>query len=488
MSTIDFPTFLILWNKLQRQGTPDVHLRLALWLGQRWEAGDKRLLIMAFRSLGKSTIVGVFCTWLLWGNPDLRILVLAADLALAKKMVRNVKRIIEKHPMTAHLRPERADQWGSDRFTLRRQKELRDPSMLAKGITTNLTGSRADLIICDDVEVEKTCDTDHKRSELRERLAELDYVLTPDGTQLYIGTPHTWDTIYADEKRVGEDEIFLQGFERIVIPVMDMQGNSAWPERFPLDVIEQKRLKTGPGKFASQMLCQPVNITDGKFDPASLTVYDDDVVYSESQQQPVLTIDGKKMVAACAWWDPSFGRQGGDKSVFALIYTDEHGRFWLHHLQAILTKPDSVVSEAEQQCRIVCDLLENYFVPLIAVETNGIGMFLPGMLKNMLGEMGNGCSVLNITSRRPKNVRISEAFEVVLAARTLNVHRTALANSFLQELKDWSPKKKHQADDALDAVAGALTLSPHRIMRSFGGKKQNWMVTGKIRMAKTVLD
>lgn len=97
--------------------------------------------------------------------------------------------------MTGHLKPERLDQWAADQFTVRRDVELRDPSMLAKGIGANITGLRADLIICDDVEVPRNCDTALKRMDLREKLEELDYILTPQGMQLYIGTPHTFYTI-----------------------------------------------------------------------------------------------------------------------------------------------------------------------------------------------------------------------------------------------------------------------------------------------------
>ena len=56
-------------------------------------------------------------------------------------------------------------------------------------------------MICDDVEVPNTAGTQHKRLELRERLREASFVLVPDGTQLYIGTPHSYYSIYADEAR-----------------------------------------------------------------------------------------------------------------------------------------------------------------------------------------------------------------------------------------------------------------------------------------------
>ena len=73
---------------------------------------------------------------------------------------------------------------------------IREPSVICQGIYGNITGMRADLIICDDVEVPNTSNTQQKREMLRERLRELDFILSPNGTMIYIGTPHTMDTIY----------------------------------------------------------------------------------------------------------------------------------------------------------------------------------------------------------------------------------------------------------------------------------------------------
>ncbi|MEK7802429.1 MAG: phage terminase large subunit, partial [Pseudomonadota bacterium] len=249
--TCSFPLFVTIWNRLQNQTTPILHIQIAKWLETEHETERARLLLMAFRSCGKSTLVGLFCVWILWRLPDTRILVLSADLALAKKTVRNVKRILERHPLTRVLVPKDSDQWGSDRFTIVRDMELRDPSMLAKGISANLTGTRADVIICDDVEVPKTCDTAEKRELLRQRLHELDYILTPNGMQLYVGTPHCWHTIYAEKahEELNEEAPFLEKFTRLTIPILNGNGESIWPERFPLDVIESIKRKTGPLQF-----------------------------------------------------------------------------------------------------------------------------------------------------------------------------------------------------------------------------------------------
>ena len=117
---IGFRQFVWLWNRCQGQATPRLHLEIAEWLGRSWRGGDRRLVMLVFRSAGKSTLVGIFCAWLLAHDPNLRILVLAAEHDLARKMVRNVKRIIERHPLTRDLMPTRADQWAADQFTVRR--------------------------------------------------------------------------------------------------------------------------------------------------------------------------------------------------------------------------------------------------------------------------------------------------------------------------------------------------------------------------------
>ena len=59
------------------------------------------------------------------------------------------------------------------------------------------------MIICDDVEVPNTSNTPAKRAALRERLRELDFILSPSGAMIYIGTPHTMDTIYRTDDDAG---------------------------------------------------------------------------------------------------------------------------------------------------------------------------------------------------------------------------------------------------------------------------------------------
>jgi len=481
----DFKTFVVIWNQRMKLTTPQIHLDIAQWLEWNWNQGNTRMLLMAFRSAGKSTIVGLFAAWLLYRNQNLRILVLAADYTLAKKMVQNVKRIIERHGLTQKLKPANAEQWASDRFTIKRMFESRDPSMLAKGITSNITGSRADIIICDDVEVPNTCDTSEKRKELRDRLGEMEYVLVPDGTQLYVGTPHHYNTIYAETPRteLGEEQEFLHKFKRLKRPILDEQGQSTWIERYSEDDIVRMKRVTGPSKFASQMMLEPRNITEGRLDTKHLQFYDDKLDYAKELR--TLFLGNTKLISASAFWDPAFGSANGDNSVMAVIFCDAKGHYYLHHVAYIKTSDADENDEATQQCKIIARIAKDHYLPTMTVETNGIGKFLPKMLRNELSHAKAPCTLQECHQSQNKDARILESFDAILAAERLSIHKSVLQTPFMSEMQEWRPGINKGHDDGIDAVAGALAQIPDRLARIYGKGMHNWMRGGQNHMADT---
>ncbi|MFC7332463.1 phage terminase large subunit [Rhodocista pekingensis] len=485
MPPVRFTEFLALWNHLQGRGTPDLHLEMADWLEDALARGRRELLLLAFRDSGKSSIVGLYCAWRLARDPDCRILVLAADLTLAKKMVRTVKRVVERHPLCAGLKPEKRELWGAEAFTLHRPLVGRDPSMAAQGVGGNFTGSHADLVVCDDVEVPNTCDTAPKREELRTRLREIASVLAPGGTSLYIGTPHTWYSIYAREPRpeLGEREPFLAGYARLELPVYREGPDGArlhlWPERFGPEVVERIRRRAGPAKFLSQMLLTPRPAAAGRLDPDRLRPYAAEPDIRTVQGRPVLTLEGRRLLTARAWWDPALGRPAaggesgagggeegggrGDGSVVAVVFGDADGRAYLHRV--LYVRAAEGTEPAQDQCRQVADLVEALQLATLHLETNGIGGFLPGLLRQTLARRRLACAVLEETSRRPKALRILEAFDARLAAGMLAAHRSVWETPFVREMRDWRPDGRGGHDDGLDAAAGALLASPARLPR-----------------------
>jgi len=184
------------WNKILGYTTPTHHKDMLKFLYDVWQTPNHKGLLMAFRHSGKSTVVGIFAACVLYLRPETRILVLSAHTMLAARMVSHIKNILENHPLCVDMIPNSKKEWATDKLTINRPIGIREPSVICQGIHGNITGMRADLIICDDVEVPNTSNTPQKREALRERLRELDFILSPNGTMIYIGTPHTMDTIY----------------------------------------------------------------------------------------------------------------------------------------------------------------------------------------------------------------------------------------------------------------------------------------------------
>lgn len=196
ITTAQANDFLNAWNKILGFETPQHHIKIMQFLLDVLNNEPHRGLLNAFRHSGKSTVVGIFAACVLYHNPQTRILILSAETGLASRMVSHIKNILENHPFCSEILPDVKKEWGTHKITIKRPIGIREPSVICQGISGNITGMRSDLIICDDVEVPNTCNTAQKRTNLRERLRELDFILSPHGTMIYIGTPHTKNTIY----------------------------------------------------------------------------------------------------------------------------------------------------------------------------------------------------------------------------------------------------------------------------------------------------
>lgn len=191
-----FRAFLDEWNRILGFKTPAHHYQIMDFLVGVFTTSPRRGLLMAFRHSGKSTVVGIFAACVLYLYPQTRILILSAESGLAARMVGHIRHILENHPWCSDMIPTNKKEWATGRITINRPIGIREPSVICQGVYGNITGMRADLILCDDVEVPNTANTAQKRIALRERLRELDFILSPSGTMIYIGTPHAYDTIY----------------------------------------------------------------------------------------------------------------------------------------------------------------------------------------------------------------------------------------------------------------------------------------------------
>ncbi|MGI9461216.1 MAG: phage terminase large subunit [Alphaproteobacteria bacterium] len=466
---LPFLLFASLWCVMQKREFPRHQQIMAIFLATAWQNGERQLLLMAFRASGKSTLVGLFCAWLLYQNHNLCILILSAEQRLATKMVRSVRYMFDHHPLLQPLKPQPREQWASDEFTIKRSLLLRDPSIVARGLYGNITGFRADIIICDDVEVIKNSHNSSQRHELRRRLSEVDFILTPpihhnpktaNGFQLYIGTPHHQDTIYNNQS-----DGFLSGFTSCVIPLLDNQGHSAWPEKFTPSYIKNLQQRQTAKKFLSQMMLKVEKQNEQGLDIKTTQEYDGELIYHQSNHIGQLRLVGcllptkqvlnQAIASVGCFWDPAFGRsdKDADRSMIAIMMKDNHGHFYLQALHALTNhgKDNPAISQIYQ----VLGLMEKNFARGITIENNGLGKFLPSLLRHEIKKQRKLIAVNEICHRQNKRQRIFAAFDSLLAARALYIHQTLRQGSFYDEMADFQ-LHGHGHDDGLDATAGCI--------------------------------
>lgn len=264
----DFRNFLYLcWQHLGLPDPTECQYDIAAWL----QDGPRRRITEAFRGVGKSFITGAYVCWRLLRNPQLKFLVVSASKDRADAFSIFVKRLIAEMPLLQHLAPRSGQRDSNISFDVGPATNDQSPSVKSVGITGQITGSRADEIIADDVESLNNSATQDQRIKLAERIKEFDAVLKPGGTITYLGTPQTEFSIYNElEKRGYEcriwparipDEKRQQFYGARLAPIIRKMieegrpvGSSTDPKRFSDLDLAEREASYGRSGFALQFM------------------------------------------------------------------------------------------------------------------------------------------------------------------------------------------------------------------------------------------
>lgn len=176
-------------------GVTDIQADIADFI----EHGPASLMVQAQRSQAKTTIAAAYCVWSLIHNPKLRILILSAGGSQASDISTLIVRLIQNMDVLECLRPDRnaGDRSSTEAFDIHHSLKGIDksPSVKCLGITANLQGNRADLLLADDIESTKNSATPVQRGQLLHLTKDFTS-LVQRGRIIWLGTPQTGDSIY----------------------------------------------------------------------------------------------------------------------------------------------------------------------------------------------------------------------------------------------------------------------------------------------------
>lgn len=223
-----FPLFCsLVWQTIGLPQTTPIQVDIAKTLQH---PPNDRFILMGFRGVAKSFITCAYVVWCLWKNPQLKIMVVSANKERADANATFIKKIINELPFLEHLKAREGQRDTQNLFDVGPSKPDHSPSVKSVGIKGQLTGSRADIIVSDDVEVPSNSFTQVLRDQLFELVKEFDAVIKPNGTIIYLGTPQNEMSLY--------NELQERGYTAII-----------YPARYPYDETQRANYGTRLAKF-----------------------------------------------------------------------------------------------------------------------------------------------------------------------------------------------------------------------------------------------
>ena len=208
----DFRKFLfILWDEIALPEPTDIQYAIATLLMKNQE---KRYIIEGFRGVAKSFITCAYVVWSLWNDPQLKCLIISASKDRADANAVFIRKIIFLLDFLSDLRPRDGQRNTQNLFDVGDAIADISPSVKSVGITGQITGSRADILIADDVEIPNNSSTQTRRDKLFEDVKEFDAIIKPGNRSkiIYLGTPQNEMSLY--------NELQNRGYSCYIFPLV----------------------------------------------------------------------------------------------------------------------------------------------------------------------------------------------------------------------------------------------------------------------------
>jgi len=469
----DFKLFLqALWQQLDLPEPTKAQYAIAEYL----QSGPKRLQIQAFRGVGKSWITGAFVLWTLFNNPQKKIMIISASKERADNMSIFLQKLIIETPWLCHLQPKSDDaRWSRISFDVNCSPS-QAPSVKSVGITGQLTGSRADLMILDDIEVPGNSMTEMMRGKLLQLCTEAESILTPkdDSRIMYLGTPQTTFTVY---KKLAERNYKpfvwparvprkMANYEGIIAPQLQADidnGAVPWdvtdPDRFSSDDLLEREASMGRSNFMLQFMLDtslsdaekfPLKNADLIVTSVNPTSAPESVVWCSDpknciKELPTVGLPGdyfySPMQLQGEWdvyneticsVDPS-GR-GSDETTAAYI-SQRNGVLYLHEMRAHKDGySDTTLLDILKSCR-------KYNVTTLLIESNFGDGIVAELFKKHIIQTKQTLNVEETRANVRKEDRIIDTLEPILNQHRLVVDKSVIEWDYASN-PDTAPEKR----------------------------------------------
>jgi len=436
--------------------------------------GPPNIMVQAQRGQAKTTITAAFAVWTLIHKPNARCLILSAGGTQANEISTLIVRILMTMEELECLRPDpsNGDRTSVEAFDVHYTLKGIDksPSVACIGITGNMQGKRADLLIADDIESAKNSRTALMREQLLDLTRDFTSICT-NGRIVYLGTPQSQESVYNTLPARGftiriwpgrfPNSEQLENYGEHLAPyirnrleknpelafgggMLGDQGQPVDPSYIGEDTLQFKEMDQGPSYFQLQHMLNtkladamryPLKIEQivmmdlGKTDYFPLEVARgfgggsivDINIHSSAYKintPAKVSDDLSKLQGKVMYVDPAGGGKNGDETAYA-VTGFLNGNIYVLSVGGV---PGGYNVEQMKELARIAKLWE---VNKVIVEKNmGYGAFTEVWLPVLRAE--HQCAVEDDFVTGQKELRIVETLEPVIARGSLIMNRSVI--------------------------------------------------------------
>lgn len=383
----------------------ETHRELLRW----WTSSARKdnVLVLLPRGHLKSKLLAYKTVWELTKEPDDTILYVSATKALAQKQLYLMKQIMESHiyqrywPEMINKEEAKREKWSATEISVdhpkRKQEGIRDASIMAASLKTNITGFHATKVKLDDVVVPANAYTEEGRNAVSSAVSQIASIKEPEAKMDCVGTRYHGRDQYAtflkqSYKVYDEDTGEVMDEEEVWdtwIKVVETNGVFLWPRArrddgkyFGFNATVLSKIKaeyTDTTQYYAQYYQNPNDPENARIDKAKFQYY---------ERKHLQEIDGRWFIhgqplAIFAGIDFAFSRAvKADFSSLVVIGISPEQKYYVLDIYRFKTDRIKVYFDAiltshskwgyrklraevvAAQKTIVRDLKENYIAPM----------------------------------------------------------------------------------------------------------------------------
>lgn len=458
----------------------DIHKKLFYWWMELEERGVMNSGVLLPRDHLKSRCSAIYAAWKITRNPAATILYVSATSALAEKQLKSIKDVITSDvyrrywPEMVNIEEGKREMWNNSEICVdhptRKKERVRDSSVFAAGLTTNITGFHASDVFLDDIVVPNNAYTEEGRETVRKQYSQLASIETAGASEVVVGTRYHPLDIYQDLMDMTEeefdDDMEIIGHKHVyefMVKTVEEDGEFLWPKQarrtdgkmFGFDARELARKKAkylDVSQFYAQYYQETNHASENRldftnfqyYDPKHLRQYEGDWFFQDKKLNVYAAIDFAFSLSSKA-----------DYTAIVVIGIDEDGYIYLLDIDRFRA------NKVKQYFEHLMALYNHWEFRKLRAEVSVAQSVIVNDLKDLVIQSGARFSIDQSRPIKDKEERIAS----ILEHRYENGSVLHFKGGYVPMLEEELVKVRPAHDDIKDSLASAVEIAVKPVKR-----------------------